>query len=512
MRSKHFLGLCLAVGSFAAAGLVTGCGIDTTTSTSTSGSGGSGGESTATTATSSTGTGTTTSSTGTGGGASNHDFATATDIEVNAMQNTPGELADADTTTDYYKFPGKAGQRITVVVNAQSLAPNGDGNDPSIVDVVVTLFDANKQQIAQNDDSWPRFSTDAQVFTVLPADGDYYIAIASCNTVFPSGGCGVAGDITSLQYDFFVNDVAQITTPEVNEVTAPNKEPNDDKSVASTFTYAVPMGAKVGQYGFYDIDGSFKDGADVDVFELKLPADVEFDAAQRVHAEFWVQPITANNGTGAAANAVYSLTDANGVVLAEADQKNYSSSDSPTSGPINLSVPVEAGKTYYLFVKHPGGASDPVKDFYFVKHFVGSFYYGQYEGAVDANDTFDKAQALTSPAMTNNFYVDGDLLPAGDVDFYSFDTTGKTKVSLLCDAQRAGSGLRNATFTLTDTSGNVLVPGKSVLSEKADQDVVLVGPTAVTLPANTKMVLLKVEGTQDATVTSSFYHCSIIPG
>ena len=131
---------------------------------------------------------------------------------------------------------------------------------------------------------------------------------------------------------------------------------------------------------------------------------------------------------------------------------------------------------------------------------------------MNTNDTFDKAQALTSPAMLTNFYVDGDLSPAGDVDFYSFDTTGKTKVSLACDAQRAGSGLRNAKFTLTDTSGNVLVAGKSVLSELPDQDVALIGTTAVTLPANTKTVLLKVEGTQDATVTGSFYHCSIIPG
>src|SRR5512132_1602821 len=212
MRSKNFLGLCPVVGSFAAAGMVTGCGGDSTTSTSTtggggSGDGGSGGSTTTTTTTgvtaSATSTGTTTSSTGTGGGTGNHDFATAVDVDVNPAANTEGELADADTTTDYYKFSGKAGQRITVIVNAQSLDPNGDGKDPSIVDVVVTLFDANKTQIAQNDDSWPRFSTDAQAFTVLPADGDYYLAIASCNTVFPTGGCGVAADITTLKYDFF---------------------------------------------------------------------------------------------------------------------------------------------------------------------------------------------------------------------------------------------------------------------------------------------------------------------
>jgi hypothetical protein len=540
MRSKHFLGLSLAVGGFAALGLVTGCGGETTVGTTSSGAGGDSSSSgstmttsAATTSASTTTTGATTTSavttttgttmsSGTGGAAPGDSFDTAIGIDINSVDNTIGALLDGDAKVDYYKFTGGLkGQRITAVVSAQGLFTDAghDPNDVTVIDTVVTIYDAARKQIAQDDDAWPRFSTDSQLFTVLPADGDYYVTVTNFCTAFPlvSGGCDNVGGLGTFDYELFIADVNKLNSPEVNETTTPNKEPNNDAMNASKFTYAVPSGGMAGSYGIYTFDGNFVDATDVDVFALSVPLDTKFDATQRAHAEFWIQPITPDGGTGAAANAVYSLTDATGGVLAQVDQKNYSNGASLSGGPIDMSVPVEGGKTYYLFVKHPGGTADPVKDFYFLKHYVGSFYYGQFEGVAMApppNDTVATAQPLALPMGSTNLFVDGDISLPTDVDYYAVPITATTKkVNLYCDAQRAGSGLRGAKFSLLDSAG-VAIPGTSSFTEVADQDLSVGGANGLTIPAasvTAGKILLKVETTsQDPTVKGTFYHCSVI--
>ena len=527
MRSKHFLGLCL-VGSFAAMALVgTGCGGGTTSTSSSGGGGeasGGAGPTTTTSSTTTTGSHTTTStttstttgsntssSTGAGGATGNHDFASAISIDANSMANTTGALVDADTTSDYYKFTGTKGERITAVVNAQGLAmgmPLGDDN--TVIDAVVTIYDSAKKQIAQNDDAWPRSGRDPQAFTVLPADGDYYVEVNDCNTAFPGGGCAPTTNIVTFNYELFVADVDKLNAPEVNE----GAEPNDDTLKAVKATYTVPSGGKAGNYSFSTIDGTFQTATDVDVYQLSIPADTVFDANQRAHAEFWAQPITPNNGTGASANAKLWVVDSDDITkhVAEVDQANYSDGDNQTNGPIDMSVPVVAGHKYFLFVQHGAGASVPLQDFYFIKHFIGTFYYGQLEKSPDVNDTLLTAEKLTTPAMiaAGNYFVDGNLSTALDVDYYTMDVaTGAVSATLFCDAQRSGSGLRNAKFSLLTTDGSALGAG-NVLSELPNKDIFIGGMTPVMIPAGTAKVILKVEAaSQDPLVTGNFYHCSV---
>jgi hypothetical protein len=522
MRSKHFLGLCL-VGGFAAMALAaTGCGGDSTTSTTSTGSGGSGtggGAATTTTGTNTTSsttttTGSNTTSAGTGGATGNHSFDTALPIDINPSANTTGALVDANTTTDYYKFTGTKGQRITAVVIAQGLSTdaNHDPNDITFIDSVVTIYDAAKKQIAQNDDAWPRTSTDSQAFTVLPADGDYYLTVNNFCTAFSSisGACTNAGGVTTLDYELFIAEVDKLNVPDVNE----GAEPNDDTSKSVKATYALPTGGMAGGYGISIIEGSFQTGTDVDVYALNIPADTKFDANQRAHAEFWVQPISPENGTGSTTNAKVWVVDSSDLTkhVAEVDQINYGDGDNPTNGPIDMSVPIVAGHSYYLFVQHGVESSKPESDFYFMKHFIGSYYYGQLEKTPDLNNTAVTAEALTTPAMVTagNYFVDGDLSTPIDVDYYVVDVAaGATTASLFCDAQRQGSGLRNAKFSLLKTDGSALGSG-NVLSEVPNKDAYLSGTTAVAIPAGTSKVLLKVEaGSQDPNVVGNFYHCSI---
>jgi hypothetical protein len=504
----------------------TGCGGGTTTTgsggTGGDGTGGTGtttstttttGSNTTTSTTTSTTTGSNTTTSGSGGATGNHSFDGATAIDLNSP-NTAGSLVDADTTADFYKFTATKGQRLTAVAIAQGLFTDAahDPNDVTVVDTVVTIYDSTKKKIAQNDDQWPRSSTDSQAFTVIPADGDYYLTVNSFCTEFStiSGACDNASGVTTLDYEVFVAEVSMLTAPEVNE----GAEPNDDDKKAVKAIYTVPSGGKAGQYSFSTIDGTFQTATDVDAYSLIIPADTVFDANQRAHAEFWVQAITPDNGTGAATNAKLWVVDADDLTkhVAEVDQANYSDGDNQTNGPIDLSVPIVAGHTYYLFVQHGAGASVPTQDFYFIKHFIGSYYYGQLEKSPDANETLATAEKLTTPAMVTagNFFVDGNLSTATDVDYYTVDVpAGSTKASLFCDAQRVGSGLRGAKFSLLKADGSALGAGAS-LTEVKDKDAYFAGMTAVAIPAGTAKLILKVEAaSQDPLVTGNFYHCTV---
>jgi hypothetical protein len=505
----------------------TGCGGGTTSTTSTGGEGGESGTTTSGTTTSGTTTsGTTTSGTttsgsnttssGTGGATGGHDFATAVDIDVNPMATTVGALLDADTTTDYYKFTGTKGQRITAVVNAQALSTDAmhDPNDPTFIDSVVTLFDSAKKQIAQNDDAWPRTSTDSQAFTILPADGTYYVTVTNFCTAFPNltGSCTNAGNVTTFDYELFIADVGMLTAPEINE----GAEPNDTVAKSTKVTYKVPTGGMAGQYSLSILDGSFQTAADVDVYEVTVPADVSISAGQRPHAEFWVQPITPDNGTGATTNGKFWLVDAAAptVHIAEVDQVNYGDGDNPTNGPIEMSVPITVGAvgmlhTYYFFAQHGVEAAAPLTDFYFVKHFAGTYYLWDVEKSPDANDLPATPEVLTVSSTPGSYFFEGNLSTAVDVDYYVIDVdAAATDATLFCSAQRVGSGLRNAKFTLLKADGVTALGASNVFTEAANKEGTSLD-VKITAGANKKIVIKVEAGSQDPNVTGNYYRCGV---
>jgi hypothetical protein len=79
------------------------------------------------------------------------------------------EGKSADNDVDYFRFPGKKGQRI--LIDAQC-ARIGSGVDPSI-----RLTTASRTFIASADDS-PGLVTDARLTAVLPEDTDYVIELS----------------------------------------------------------------------------------------------------------------------------------------------------------------------------------------------------------------------------------------------------------------------------------------------------------------------------------------------
>jgi hypothetical protein len=420
-----------------------------------------------------------------------------------------GTLFDTETK-DYFKFTGQAGQRVVFGAHAQSLVNASD--DDTVVDTVLTIYDANEQPIAQDDDAWPRFGRDSQGFTVLPVDGDYYLEVADCNAVLGVGNCAPPAGITVLDYEVYVADTSALIVPEVGEGAEPDND--DPNTTTASVAFVVPQGGMAGEYSIGVLGGGFSSASDHDAFSFTVPNDLIYADGQRPHAEVWVQPIGTKNGTGAATNATYTVLDGTTMQpVAQADQTNYSDGNDPTNSPIRLSVPVTPGQPYFLMAQHDGGASDPVKDFYFARYFVGSFYYATYENETVplSNDGPNEAQTLSTPqnATTGAYFVDGDLSTPTDLDYFRMAVPpGATQVSLFCDAQRVGSGLRGATFSLLDDAGNPLAAG-NVLTETADKD----GSLIVQLPGNApSQIELEVEAKApaDSNVTGRYYNCTIV--
>src|SRR5439155_4480517 len=79
------------------------------------------------------------------------------------------EGQSAGNDVDYFRFPGRKGQRI--VVDAQC-ARIGSGVDPSI-----RLTTAARRYVASADDS-PGLLTDARLCAVLPEDTDYVVELS----------------------------------------------------------------------------------------------------------------------------------------------------------------------------------------------------------------------------------------------------------------------------------------------------------------------------------------------
>lgn len=161
MKSKYFFGLLLS--SAAALATVGGCGGEA----ATGGSGGRGGDDTASSSTASSTVSSTTVGSGTGGapgpcGADKDDncgFETAEEAEINA-EEVEGELEPVDEDVDYYTFEGKKGQALYIYTTAKTGMDPFSPEDP---DLVITMYDENEQQIAENDDPFPRRSNDSEI-------------------------------------------------------------------------------------------------------------------------------------------------------------------------------------------------------------------------------------------------------------------------------------------------------------------------------------------------------------
>lgn len=433
----------------------------------------------------------------------NHTFGTAKAVRVD-RDVVLAKLPSA-TSGDYYSFTGAAGDTLLLLAYAQILDDVGNGADR--IDTVVTLYDSNHNQIAQDDDAWPRFASDSELFFKVPATGTYFFSVQDCHAT-SLGNCGsTTSTATNFEYETAVFHVARLNAPEVFA----GLTQDGTIAHAATVTYTVPdnapdAGNGKNDYGRYILDGRFDSTSDVHVFAFTPPADTDVTAGAPVTAEFWVQPIGANNGDGSTSNVQLWVTEGTGIdPIGYVDQSNYGDGDNMTNGALDFSVPVTLGTQYYLHVAHAGSTSTPATDYYFIGHGVGNPSLNTIE--VEPNNSVSAPQAIT--AGGNGVFGVVGTLTSGDEDWFQVDApTGSTKVSISCSAQRSGSGLRGFTFGLYTASGATatLVAGTEA-TEVANADL---GVSAIALPSGMTHFFLKLTATsQDGEVTGKYYGCGL---
>ena len=506
MRSKHFLSLCLAVGSFAAAGLVTGCGSDSPTGGGGSG-GGSGGSTTTTgtptttsgtptttTGTATTTTGGTTTSTGAGGaeGDGNDSPTDAVEIDAAGVQDT---LQDPSTDVDYFKFDGKAGDIWLVSASSH---PQGTDEDPGYIDTYLELYDANNKLLATNDDSYPRFNTDSELITVLPADGTYYVKIqewCTSPTMSPQA-CDQAYFDALVNLDY---QIGAVVIPPGAGMVLEGAEPNDTGATATAISYSQTT--TPGSYYLTLLSGKLPMSSDSDWYSFTVPANLTVAAGSRAKTSFLVPwGSTAGNGSDVKVGKVEVVDATTMAVISSFDMTG----ELPATDRADLSLPVTPGGNYFLKVNHGGLEADGQGQFYLVYETLGA---GNPLETKEVENSLPVTAEVLTESNPGSYFIEGNLA-VGDVDYFKVATNGEATVSVACASQRGGSGLRGFKATVYKADGTTAV-AKGSATENASTDL-FIDHAAV---ADTDLVI-KLEATlpPDVTNTGSYYICGFHVG
>jgi cysteine-rich repeat protein len=311
---------------------------------------------------------------------------------------------------DYVQFEGVAGawMMIHTIANAR--------DDNTMVDTVVTLYDANRNQIAESDDATPRVSTDSELFTRLPADGTYYIRVMEFSHWRP--GQPPEG---SPRYTYEL----RLTPLADNRPRVVLAAENGDASTA-----LEAGGSRL-------ILADFNAADDVDNFSLTLAEGFpRFSAA--------IMPSGTTGHGSAQVAARLELIDEQDRVVARIDQ---------TVGRYDLAPYASAGNFRLRLTPlnfRPGSNA-----FYTIKFAVSAG--NPREDDNDANNERGGAQALTMNRTTNGSsgFIGNDLGP-NDIDFFSFPAVRNQTVTIVCSSAHHGTSLRWLTADVQNGQGQTI--------------------------------------------------------
>jgi hypothetical protein len=500
MKSKVLAGLGLLGVSLTVLGV--GCGDDGGT-TGTSGTGGAGGEGGG-------GTGgqpvtssvTATTSTGMMMGDGNDSFEQAEVLDLSqGFAEADADLADPMEDVDFYAFDGEANQQVIILITAH---PDGtDGQSSDYIDPVITVYNEAKEQIAFNDDPFPRLSRqDSELMMYLPTAGKYFVKVEDYHHFDPaSGDAAVTDPSYTITVAGFNPDVL------VNEA-----EPND----AGMMSTAIPLTAGANGYGLMLPSGKLQSGTDVDVFKFTAPADLMTDSGARPLTWFTFAPGT-KDGTGSTVvlGKVELIDALSGDVVA---QTNVGSEQGDATSSIlwdrELFAPVVPGTEYFLKVQR-SNATAGANDFYFIQ-FYPDLDSNPTETAEATNNVVTTPEPLLLNAddpMLPRYFVEGNL-PAGDVDHFTVDVpNGVSQVSWGCFGESRGSGVRGLKGSLHEGDGTLITGTESTESESNDPMTAGFGAfiDATPIPMGlTSLTLKVVAGSQDAAVKGDFYSCVVV--
>jgi len=427
---------------------------------------------------------------GTGDGNDTKD--TAEELTLGTAVQATLDAPDKDT--DWYKFTGTKGQTLQILALAKTLDENNtDPFSPEYLDLVVQVFDSAGAEFALQDDPSPRSSNDPSILTVLPADGEYFVQVSECSKVYGVASCAPVDGITNLNYAIVVGDLTFDTEGMVKET-----EANDTEATANTITYSAVDG-QTGVYYMTVVHGGFGADADLEYFKFTVPADLAVEAGSRPIVSFYpqlggpgsVDQATAGNGSSTMIGEITVYPAGSTTAIAKVDSSTGS----------EIGVPLTLGGNYVAVIKRQSTGTAGTNPFWFAYNSLGGG--NPLEAADAANNTLGTAEVLTAASGSASYFVEGDITPATDVDHYSIDVTGGSTVSLVCSAERLGSGLRGFTMDLLKADGSA-VPGGSI-TESSTDDALLAD---VAIPSGETSLIVKLTATsQAADVSSTFYRC-----
>ncbi len=391
-----------------------------------------------------------------------------------AVIGTPGDI-------DYFKFDVKKGDwiRLGTAVDVNVSAMNS----------VITLYDATgKTQLAQDNNVIGGSNTvESELFYHAVTDGTLCLKVEDFSTF--SGGKPAGGDTytyraTLVPIDFKLYDYYDVDV-----------EPNNDTASAQKLGFSVDPKSKQIDAG---LAGLFDKVDDVDTYTVTAPQDVF--ALNVLFTPAGPQGFGSTQSPGIV--DVYK-TSATGPALASLDVQKGASGLSQ--------VPVKPGDPLLLQVHWPQGKTAGANDFYFLKIYTSTGGNPQEKNdAANSDPMAAEATTGTLDMKTTHFYVGG-TLPANDTDWWSFTANTGDSIALACSSWRAGSGVRDATFSFyLDPKATALqteteVETKSVLWSTATA----ASKKPYTATATGKHYLQVMATKHDANVTSDHYLCGI---
>lgn len=449
---------------------------------------------------------------GTGGsggseGDGNDSFAEAeemTEGNAGAFFVADYELDPPNTDADYFKVELTAGAygilafaKYTGDFGTADFEPTADPFDPEHLDTVITIYNSAQEQIAFNDDPYPRNSQDSSVYTILE-DGEYFIKIQDfCATTDCPDEDAYYEALNEVNYSLLITPIDGAENGSVPE----GAEPNSDFANATAMEYQPNDGDGV-PAGFYFLSTCYGDWTDADAadgFTFTAPADVAVEADSRPNGRIIVPPGSINgSGSSKQAGVVEVL------IAGEPDQVVASfnmatEDDSPDRA--ELTFPVVPAQEYLIRI-NDGPAADGSTPFYFFFHNVGGG--NPVEAAEVTNSVIATPEALPgtpnpTTGVTSSF-IEGDI-PAADVDYFEFNVTDDT-FTVTCEALRGGSG---ATLRAEILSGDGLTSLGTDVETSAITGQLLIEDADV---SGETTVLVKIDKTaQAANVAGAFYRC-----
>ncbi len=344
----------------------------------------------------------------------NDDLSGATPMENGRAEGVINPAGDLD----YYSFQGEEGAWMSISTEANQQ------DDPSKIDTAITLYDADGNQIADNDDAVPRRNTDSEILIKLPYTGTYHVMVQEFSTWTQQD----MADEGSPDYTYTLNAFPLNLDAEI--VTADSEADDQGVSVLGTTDNGFGLGM-----------GTFTAADEEDHFDITI---VEADEGGNRNVTFQLMP-SGTDGYGSTANTVDMW------VVNKADDSIVGrvSAEVGQNGEISPSL---APGDYRLTVAAPASLGD--NPFYVFKIFVGS---SDNAPELDdaANNTAEGAQALEF--QDNNGRRSGFLmstLSEGDVDYYSFDLRQGELISLACGSRSSGTGVIDLTVAIEDLEGN----------------------------------------------------------